>query len=209
MHNQKWDISDAQSSTDLHGCLVLDAVASTLDARASTADGLDAAASTHGLDAWPRRLDASGAWSHSTPPLDTSTLARRYSLDVCSTLGSTQARRLDARAQSASPSAGRSTAPQGDPLGCDGAACRRSALKGRRRGALGRVDGVCAPAALKRTVVALSARMESIASGGILGSLLGAVSRLWGPGVLPACRPNLRRPQVWSVCGAHALWLCP
>ena len=110
---------------------------------------------------------------------------------------------------SASPSAGRSTAPQGDPLGCDGAACRRSALKGRRRGALGRVDGVCAPAALKRTVVALSARMESIASGGILGSLLGAVSRLWGPGVLPACRPNLRRPQVWSVCGAHALWLCP
>ena len=99
MHNQKWDISDAQSSTDLHGCLVLDAVASTLDARASTADGLDAAASTHGLDAWPRRLDASGAWSHSTPPLDTSTLARRYSLDVCSTLGSTQARRLDARAQ--------------------------------------------------------------------------------------------------------------
>ena len=99
MHNQKWDISDAQSSTDLHGCLVLDAVASTLDARASTADGLDAAASTHGLDAWPRRLDASGAWSHSTPPLDTSTLARRYSLNVCSTLGSTQARRLDARAQ--------------------------------------------------------------------------------------------------------------
>ena len=102
MHNQKWDISDAQSSTDLHGCLVLDAVASTLDARASTADGLDAAASTHGLDAWPRRLDASGAWSHSTPPLDTSTLARRYSLDVCSTLGSTQARRLDARAQAPS-----------------------------------------------------------------------------------------------------------
>ena len=51
----------------------------------------------------PRRLDAHGAWSHCTHPLDTSTLARGYSLDVGSMLGSMlgsmRPRRLDARAK--------------------------------------------------------------------------------------------------------------
>ena len=69
----------------------------------STANGLDAGSldawPRRGPRRWPRRLDASGACFHSTPPLDTSTCARRYSLDVCSTLGSTQARWLDVRAQ--------------------------------------------------------------------------------------------------------------